>query len=226
MTTAAALPSRKGVRVAQRAHDRFGLVLVLLLTTYALASVLPDSAASLALIVAFQGVTALVALAASQASFRTRRTAALLASVAVVAGAASASAGGAGSGIAELITALLLFGSAGAILRRIAAHDQVTVQTLLGAIDAYIVFGLLYAFVYAGIGRIGSGDFFASGAHETLSNYLFFSYTTLTTTGYGNLVPAAQVGQTVAVLEALTGQIYLVTVVARLVALWRRRDRD
>ena len=53
------------------------------------------------------------------------------------------------------------------------------------------------------------------------SDFLFFSYTTLTTTGYGNLVPAGTVGQSVAVLEMLLGQIFLVTLVAGLVSLWR-----
>ena len=53
------------------------------------------------------------------------------------------------------------------------------------------------------------------------SDYLFFSYTTLTTTGYGNLVPAGTVGQSLAVLEMLVGQIFLVTLVAGLVSLWR-----
>ena len=51
--------------------------------------------------------------------------------------------------------------------------------------------------------------------------YLFFSYTTLTTTGYGNLVPAGDVGQILAVFEMLTGQVFLVTLVAGLVSLWR-----
>ena len=54
---------------------------------------------------------------------------------------------------------------------------------------------------------------------------MFFSYTTLTTTGYGNLVPAGTVGQSFAVLEMLVGQIFMVTLVAGLVGLWRPRGR-
>src|SRR5258708_12128061 len=67
---------------------------------------------------------------------------------------------------------------------------------------------------------VGSAPFFAGQSEATANEYRLFSYTTLTTVGYGNLVPAGSVGQTFAMLEALTGQIYLIIVVARLVALW------
>jgi Ion channel len=58
-------------------------------------------------------------------------------------------------------------------------------------------------------------------AHPRSSDYVFFSYTTLTTTGYGNLIPAGTVGESFAVFEMLVGQIFLVTLVAGLVSLWR-----
>lgn len=62
--------------------------------------------------------------------------------------------------------------------------------------------------------------FLAPRSAHSLSDDLFFSFTTLTTTGYGNLIPVTGLGRALAMLEALTGQLYLVTVVARLVALW------
>lgn len=61
----------------------------------------------------------------------------------------------------------------------------------------------------------------SSVSHSQAREYLFFSYTTLTTTGYGNLVPAGDIGQILSVFEMLTGQIFLVTLVAGLVSLWR-----
>ena len=63
--------------------------------------------------------------------------------------------------------------------------------------------------------------FFGSQGRGTLSQDLFFSFTTLTTTGYGNLVPAGNPGQTLAVLEMLIGQLFLVTAVAKVVNAWR-----
>ena len=77
------------------------------------------------------------------------------------------------------------------------------------------------AFLYVAFSRWGHSAFFAGHAAARSSDYLFFSYTTLTTTGYGNLVPAGTVGQSFAVLEMLVGQIFLVTLVAGLVSLWR-----
>ena len=56
-----------------------------------------------------------------------------------------------------------------------------------------------------------------------MSQDLFFSFVTLASTGYGNLVPAANPGQSLAVLEALLGQLFLVIAVAKIVAAWRPR---
>ena len=66
-----------------------------------------------------------------------------------------------------------------------------------------------------------AAPFFEGVAHPGGSDFLFFSYTTLTTTGYGNLVPGGQPGQMLAGLEMMIGQIFLVTLVAGLVSLWR-----
>ena len=106
-----------------------------------------------------------------------------------------------------------------AIIRRLVSHQRITSQTLLGAMSCYVLFGLIYTFVYAGVARVTSEPFLSPATHS-LSEFLFFSYTTLTTTGYGNLVPATGLGRALSMLEALTGQLFLVTVLARLVALW------
>ena len=66
-----------------------------------------------------------------------------------------------------------------------------------------------------------SRAFFGPQGRGTLSQDLFFSFTTLTTTGYGNLVPAGNPGQTFAVLEMLIGQLFLVTAVAKVVSAWQ-----
>lgn len=81
--------------------------------------------------------------------------------------------------------------------------------------------GLLFGFLFLALGRLVAGDVFAGIAHAQARDYLFFSYTTLTTTGYGNLVPAGNIGQILAVFEMLIGQVFLVTLVAGLVSLWR-----
>jgi hypothetical protein len=173
-----------------------------------------------------QGVTVAVALAASAIAPRRRRAARRVSAVAVIIATGVAVTGKKGIGIVELIGAVLLIASFGAIISRIGRHRKVDAQTLLGAISCYLLFGLIYAFLYAGIAHVQDKSIFTASNQESFSDYLFFSYTTLTTVGYGDLVPAHAVVRTVAILEALMGQIFLVTVVARLVALWTPSRRD
>ena len=202
------------------ATDRYGLVLLLLLLTYVLASALPAGGWSQALLAAASAVTVIVTLAASETPLRRRRAAAVLAAIAVAVAIISAIAGGRADGVPALISAVLLASSLVAIVRRIVRHQSVSAQTLLGAVCCYVLFGLIFTFIYAGIARLQGTPFLSPPGSKSLSDFLFFSFTTLTTTGYGDLVPITGLGRALAMLEALTGQLYLVTVLARLVALW------
>src|SRR6266540_227519 len=113
------------------------------------------------------------------------------------------------------------------IVRHIGYRPTVDQETMLGALAAYLLIGMAFAFAYRLIGAVQASPFFGAGGDGTVSQDLFFSFVTLTTTGYGNLVPAGNPGQSLAVLEALTGQLFLVTAVAKVVSAWRpRRWRD
>jgi hypothetical protein len=105
--------------------------------------------------------------------------------------------------------------------RTVVTETDVGFRTILGAISVYTILGLLFTFLYVGLDRIQSTPFFGTGVSLDRGDFLFFSFTTLTTTGYGNLIPAAQPGKMFAGLEMLMGQIFLVTLVAGLVSLWR-----
>jgi voltage-gated potassium channel Kch len=98
-------------------------------------------------------------------------------------------------------------------------HREITLQTVFGALSAYLLIGFLFSALYTVVAMWGSGPFFADGQPATTPNLQYFSFVTLTTTGYGDLVAAGSGGRSLAVLEALLGQIFLVTLVARLVAL-------
>ena len=125
-------------------------------------------------------------------------------------------------GVAFGAVSILLAIAAITILRRvIVGATQVDFRTILGAVSVYALLGLLFALFFFAVGRWSHSEFFTGVAGPRSSDYLFFSYTTLTTTGYGNLIPAGTVGQSFAVFEMLVGQIFLVTLVARLVSLWR-----
>ena len=125
-------------------------------------------------------------------------------------------------GVAFGADAILLAIAALTILRRvILGASEVEFRTILGAISVFTLLGLLFAFLFVAFANASQTEFFTGVAGPRSSDYLFFSYTTLTTTGYGNLVPAGTVGQSFAVLEMLVGQFFLVTLVAGLVSLWR-----
>jgi hypothetical protein len=96
-------------------------------------------------------------------------------------------------------------------------------ETVFGAVAAYLLIGMFFAFAYRSLGGIQAGPFFGANGEGTMSEDLFFSFITLTTTGYGNLVPAANPGQSLAVLEALVGQLFLVSAVAKVVNAWTPR---
>ncbi len=134
--------------------------------------------------------------------------------------------------LGSLIQILVLTVAMAAVLRRVATSaTEVGIRTILGAISVYTVLGILFTSIYSTIDRFQGGEFFSGVAHTQSGDFLFFSYTTLTTTGYGDLVPAGQPARMISGLEMMIGQIFLVTLVAGLVSLWRpgeamRRRRE
>jgi hypothetical protein len=107
------------------------------------------------------------------------------------------------------------------IVRHIGYRSAVDQETMLGALAAYLFIGMAFAFMYRFLGVVQSTPFFGEQGDGAISQDLFFSFVTLTTTGYGNLVPSENPGQSFAVLEALLGQLFLVTAVAKIVNAWR-----
>jgi hypothetical protein len=206
---------------AQRASDAFGLVLVLVLTTYVLASVLSSRGWSAVLLTAAAGATSVVALTSAHAKPVFVRRALGLALLAVVLAMISAASGGRHwLSAANLIEIGLFVVAMAAVLRRVVTAGKVSSRTILGAISVYASLGLLFTWAYVLIDRIEGGGFFGAVSVQG-SDFLFFSYTTLTTTGYGDLVPTGQFGRMISGLEMMLGQIFLVTLVAGLVSLWR-----
>lgn len=112
-------------------------------------------------------------------------------------------------------------------ISRTLQHRRVTHETVLGALCAYVLVGLFFAFVYLAVDELREAPFFAQEGPHAQSEFLYFSFVALTTLGFGDLSPAVGLPQALTVLEALTGQIFLVTLVARLVTLWvRQAERE
>ena len=97
-------------------------------------------------------------------------------------------------------------------------RQQVTVEAVLGVLCMYLMIGLFFASIYSLIAKV-NGDFFAQNLAATASRTLYFSFTTLTTVGYGDITPLHPLARNLANLEAIIGQLYPATLLARLVSL-------
>ena len=207
---------------AERVRDAFGLVLLLVLTTYVLMSLIGDRGWSSVLICVTTSATSVVALTSSHVQHRFVRLAALLSAVSIAMAVIGAASGALiWLNFSSAIQVVLLVLATVAVLTRVVTTAEVNSRTILGAISVYTVLGILFTFVYATVDRIQGGPFFEGHGQVHAGDFLFFSYTTLTTTGFGDLVPGGQPGRMISGLEMMAGQIFLVTLVAGLVALWR-----
>lgn len=201
--------------------ERYGLLLLLLVVTYLLSAFTTGLWIIAVQTVAFVGAL-LLALRSSPVPTRVAR----LLIVVMLAGSAAAVGlalinSEVGRGIAQIWTALLLLATVITILRRILAWPTVTLQSIYGAVSAYMIIGLMFAAIYGAMSHFGGAAFFANGQSGNTRTFQYFSFTTLTTLGYGDFTAASNAGRAVAVLEAMVGQIFLATLVARLVSAFR-----
>jgi Ion channel len=126
-----------------------------------------------------------------------------------------------GKAAEDLWKALLLLMSVVMVVRRVLAKRTVTIQSIYGALSAYLIIGLMFASVFAAVDYLSTSDFFVNNEPANTQTFQYFSFTTLTTLGYGDFTAAESGGRSIAVLEALTGQVFLATLVARLVAAYK-----
>jgi hypothetical protein len=117
-----------------------------------------------------------------------------------------------------------------AILMQVVAAGRITTRRIEGAIAGYLLLGLIFACLYDLVHGLAPGAFLHHGAPSEagghVASYLFFSFVTLTTTGYGDIVPVHPAARSLAMLEALIGQLYLAVLLARLVSLEMAHRRD
>lgn len=210
------------LRRAERFSDAFGLVFGLVIVTYVLTSLVGNEGWRGVLVMLSVSATSIVAMTSSHTRPHWVHVAIYLSGIGVVLSVIAAISGNNDwLSVGAIIQVCLLTGAMAAVLIRVVGAPEVGIRTILGAISVYTVLGLLFAFVYEAIARVQNSPFFENHPHTGHSDYLFFSYTTLTTTGYGDLVPGGQPGRMLAGIEMLLGQIFLVTLVAGLVAVWR-----
>jgi Ion channel len=213
---------------ARGIEDRYGILLVTILGALILMGAVAQRQVSSAVNILVMGGIFFLALWISAVSRRLIRIATvsvpIIIALSSLAGASSAdyAAGGAAVG-----TTLLAIGCVIAIIHRVASHDRISMNTVLAALCIYLLAAIVFALIYRIIALLTGLPFFAQTDDPTNIDYIYFSFVCITTLGFGDLSPATDLGKMAAVVEAVIGQIYLVTVVALFIAnLGRKRIRD
>ncbi len=199
---------------------QYGWVLLFLTLTFIVMAAGPPDPWTRVITVFLQGLTLLAALLASRVSrhfFRLASVVALLSLLASLGSVAASSSDDPSAGF-FLLNILLVATVPFVIGRALWKRRVIDVRTVLGAICIYVLLGMMFAFLYAAINGLSSGPFFVQTSHATVPDFLYFSYITQTTVGYGDFTAAGDLGRALAVLEALIGQLYLVTIIAVLVS--------
>lgn len=200
---------------------RYGLLLAVLVGTYLLTAFSGAKLATEIQVVLFAGVL----LIALRTSTLPGRWPTVIGVITVIGSAVTfwTSLSGARTGKAaeDLWKALLLLMAVVVVVRRVLAKREVTIQSIYGALSAYLIIGLMFASGYTALEHLNESDFFAGHQLANTQTTQYFSFTTLTTLGYGDFTAAASGGRSIAVLEALTGQVFMATLVARLVSAYR-----
>ncbi len=204
---------------AQRA--RFGVLLVAIITAFAVQGIATPGRWEQLFVAVLLAATLLLSMRVADARPQVIWTTAVIASALVVLSLIEAVAGH-GRGLVTTLANLFLVVLAPptivlAVVRNLRKRQRVTVEALFGVLCVYLLLGMFFAFVYGTIAHI-DGSFFAHNVHATAALNLYFSFTTMTTVGYGDYTAASNLGHTLSVSEALLGQVYLVTVVSVIVA--------
>ena len=211
-----------GIGPPRSEPGHYGMLLASAFALLFVQGVAPAGRVLQVVVTALAAVCVVLALRAARVDPRIMRAAVVFALAVVGASVLRALAGGVGEGAARVMNAALIAvgppAVAVGVLRELRATRRVRLEAVMGVLSLYLLIGMFFAFVYGAIDRLGAEPFFASGATASLSHCIYFSFTTLTTVGYGDLVAQSDLGHTLAVVEALVGQIYLVTVVSLIVS--------
>ena len=109
--------------------------------------------------------------------------------------------------------------------------ERVNAEAICAAINAYLLIGLTFAFAYMVIDVLVPGSFdheqiLMGDANESFESFVYFSYVTLTTLGFGDITPRSLEAGAFVYTEAMLGQLYLAVLVARLVGMYRADEPE
>ena len=204
----------------RRSDDEYGLVLVAILVTLIVMGIVSTwSVGHLVIPLLFLAIFFLTMLTSGVP----RRTILILTVVIpvvlAVAGIASLSRLGSIVGaLSTLMSTALVIACVFFIFRRLATHIRISRQTVLGSLCVYLFGAMLFAMVYRMIAEISGQPFFVQTDAPSSLDYIYFSFIALATVGFGDFTPGTDVGKMAVVVEAISGQLYLVVVVALFVS--------
>ncbi|HEX3693711.1 MAG TPA: potassium channel family protein [Solirubrobacteraceae bacterium] len=212
----------------REAGFRFGLVFLLTFTLAVFIIVAPSANWSRAVGLGLQWLALLAVIATSRERSNLRLPLAIVV-VALMSFTFVGAAGGALSrpllfAISGVLSALTPLALIGGLLRLVRARG-VTPQAVAGALTLYLLIGLVFAWTIGFVAEVESVPYFVQTAKASTSQIVYFSFTAMTTTGFGDLTAATKVGRALTVVEMLLGQLYLVTVIGVLVGNFAGRSR-
>ena len=200
----------------------YGWLLALILVGLAFQMAAPDTDAARVATIMIQGFTLIAALTVAGVGRWLIHVATVVTALAIITatgiliGSGDLDLGG-GRVLGLLLVAIAPVAILVGIVGQARRARAITLRTMCGVLCVYLLIGTAFAYAYGIISAI-DGGFFAEISGGTQSDFLYFSYATMTTTGFGDLTAAADLGRSLAITEALFGQIYLVTLVALIVA--------
>ncbi len=206
-------------RLEQR--PRYGLVLATIVLAIIIVTFAPDTNVTRFVAMAVLGAALLLALRSAQAAPRLQRQAVALIGIALIGGLGALVTGRGTSEFSSTLTLILVGLTPVVLATRLVRNPEVNAQSLIGAACVYLLMGLFFALIFSLTPVVTGSPFFTSTNQPTISDYVYFSYITIATVGYGDLVPYTTLARMLSVTEALSGQLYLVTVVALLVSNYR-----
>ena len=207
----------------ERSRQRYGLLLLALGAFFFFEGVAEPGDLQRSIGTVLVGLTVLLSLYAAEVPAQLLQVAVAVVAAVVVAVivASLANKSSTVQGITAIANGLMLAVAPPAVVvgvyRSLRATGEVTVTVVAGVLCLYLLLGLLFAFAYVAVQNLGGAPFFANGAAAVSSRSVYFSFVTMTTVGYGDYTARTNLGHTLAISEALIGQIYLVTVVAAIV---------
>jgi voltage-gated potassium channel len=202
-----------------RFADSYGLVLVLLVISYFCDAALGDYTWGRVVVVFVLAAATWLALRASQVERRGMRLAeALIPLLCLVAvGSLLVGQDSVAHAMTGAISLVLVVVAPIAIVWHLSRRMALSVETFLGAVCVYLLIAQLFATLFGLTALIAGQPFFVQTSHPSTIDYIYFSFVTITTVGYGDFTSALPVGKMMAMTEAVFGQLYLITVVSLVV---------